>query len=83
MKAFALLLILFAGVSNAQTIYRCGSSFSRHPCTVQQADATNARPMLRENETVQQFAERQARYLEERGRSGAAQPATARQRSGS
>jgi hypothetical protein len=71
MKSLLTALLLIAGVHGAvqaQHVFRCGSTFSQYPCNAQPTDAADPRPMLRDNETVQQFAERQVRYLEERGR---------------
>jgi len=71
MKRLLTVLLLIGGVhgaAQAQHVFRCGSTYSQQPCSAQPVDTADARPMLRDNETVQQFAERQVRYLEERGR---------------
>ena len=71
MKSLLTVLLLIGGVhqaAQAQHVFRCGSTFSQQPCGAQPTDTADPRPMLRDNETVQQFAERQVRYLEERGR---------------
>ena len=79
MKSLLTAVLLVAGIhgaAQAQHVFRCGATFSQHPCNTQSADASEIRPMLRDNETVQQFAERQVRYLEERGRGNGTRLAT-------
>jgi len=71
MKSLLTVLLLICGAhqaAQAQHVFRCGSTYSQHPCGAQPTDNADTRPMLRDNETVQQFAERQVRFLEERGR---------------
>lgn len=79
MKSLLTVLVLIGGVHGAvqaQHVFRCGATFSQHPCNAQPIDTSDARPMLRDNETMQQFAERQLRHLEERARPSSTKVAT-------
>lgn len=66
MRSIAWALLVLAGTGQAQVIHRCGNAFSPHPCHLQQPGGNDTRPAIRDNETVRDFAERQARYAEER-----------------
>ena len=64
----AAILALASGVATAQTVYRCGSVYSRDPCPGAKAIEVDSRPSAAQRAEARQVAAREKRLGDEMAR---------------